>query len=90
MIEWNKPGQSYTGRYVGTMTVRTGEAAPSQVIVLEQPNGVDVQLPLTPKLEESFRDIQPRTLVRVVYQGKVRMRDGVLRKTFNVVADPLR
>jgi hypothetical protein len=69
------------------MTIRTGDAAPSKVLVLEQPNGVEVQLPLTPKLEESFLEIQPRTLVRVVYQGKVRTREGIQRQTFKVVAD---
>ena len=87
MIEWNKPGQWYTGRYVGTTTVSMGQAAPSKVLVLEQPNGVEMQLPLTPKLEDAFKKIQPRTLVRVVYQGKARTPDGVLRKMFNVVAD---
>ena len=87
MIEWTTPGQSYMGRYVGTKTVRTGEAAPSKVLVLEQPNGVEVQLPLTPKLEDSFQEIHPGTLVRVVYQGKVRTREGVLRKAFKVVAN---
>jgi hypothetical protein len=87
MIAWSKPGQWYMGRYVGTMTVRAGEAAPLKVLVLEQPNGVEVQLPLTPKLEESFLEIQPRTLVRVVYQGKVRTREGIQRQTFKVVAD---
>ena len=87
MIEWNKPGQWYMGRYVGTMIVRAGETDPLKVLVLEQPNGVEVRLPLTPKLEESFLEIQPRTLVRVVYQGKVRTREGIQRQTFKVVAD---
>ena len=67
MSEWNKPGQWYTGRYVTTKTVRAGEAAPAKVLVLEQPNGIEVQLPLAPKLEETFQEIHPGTQVRVVY-----------------------
>lgn len=80
-INWDKPGQMFTGTYrgIGELVMpehseNAGEIA--QYVMLEAENGQEFFCWLATELKTALSQVEPGALVQITFQGREAIRNG--------------